>query len=123
VAQNVVTVFDGTGKRTGVDIRDTSSGGMVVSASDLDMDGYADLVTAPVKRGNNRTVIKIFNTGDSSQNKAFIAYKNTVLGANIAVGELGWGIESSGSSQSMMVTPYTVPSVDGAIGESERGIE
>ena len=93
IKRNRIAFLDGEGNRATPDIVDSSSGGLVTAAEDLDMDGRAEIVAAPIKRGYNSAIIRIYDAGGGILKNTFSAYSTAVSGANIAAGELGWGVE------------------------------
>ncbi len=93
VKRNRVAVLDGEGNRVMPDVTDLSSGGLVTAVGDVDMDGRGEIVAAPLKRGYSDALIRIFHVGNNSLNMTSFIYSNAVSGANIAVGDLGWGGE------------------------------
>ncbi len=88
VTDSVITAFYGSGAPFGLNIADGTAGGIEISAGDLDMDGIAEIVTAPGPKASNTSLIKIYEN-DGTVSNSFTAY-NSKYGAKVSLGDLGY---------------------------------
>lgn len=89
-SKNKIMAFYGDGSAFPMTLNDMRKGGLEVSVGDLDLDGKAEIVTSLGKRGNNNTLIRMYNSnGDIIS--SFTAFEGkTHFGAKTALGELGY---------------------------------
>lgn len=89
-SKNRIMAFYGDGSAFPMTLNDTRKGGLEVSVGDLDLDGKADIVTSLGKRGNNNTLIRMYNS-NGDMISSFTAFEGrTHFGAKTALGELGY---------------------------------